>query len=90
MTGRTQKHDLLLVLGDFNAKVGCDNQGMERVTGKQVLKHQIKFSNTDHEITMDLKSNHNNKGPIELFLESILIFNSIFLQRHAQKNTSLM
>ena len=29
------KHDMLLVIGDFNAKVGADNAGYERVMGRE-------------------------------------------------------
>lgn len=32
---KTQKHDLLVVMGDFNAKVGSDNVRVERAIGKQ-------------------------------------------------------
>lgn len=31
---KTQKHDLTIIMGDFNAKVGQDNTGYERALGK--------------------------------------------------------
>ena len=32
------QHDLLLVMGDFNAKIGRDNQSFEHVIGKEGLE----------------------------------------------------
>ena len=34
---KVPKHDLLLLMGDFNAKVGTDNHGFEQHMGKQGL-----------------------------------------------------
>ncbi len=37
LIGETPKHDVLITMGDFNSKVGCDNTGKERSMGREGL-----------------------------------------------------
>ncbi|PIK59088.1 hypothetical protein BSL78_03970 [Apostichopus japonicus] len=32
---RCSRHDMVFIIGDFNAKVGCDNEGLDDIMGKE-------------------------------------------------------
>lgn len=50
MVARIFKHDLLLVVGNVNASVGCDKQGIERA----IRKHGLRIIKQNEERLMNL------------------------------------
>ena len=66
------KHDLLVVMGDLNAKVGEDNEGCESIIGK----HGIGMRNDNGEKLVDLCS-----------LNNLVITGTIFPHRQIHKQT---
>jgi hypothetical protein len=69
---KTPKHDLLIVMGDFNAKVGEDNVGVERAMGREGVD------------TM----NENGERLAELCMQSNLIIGgTIFAHKEIHKLT---
>ena len=65
-------HDMLLILGDLNAKVGSDNTGREHVTGK----HGIGTINDNGERLADFCEENN-----------LLIGGTLFQHKHIHKTT---
>lgn len=71
---RVPKHDLLIVMGDFNAKVGGNNQGRESYMGR-FGKDEM---NENGEISADFFG-----------LNNLVIAGTIFPHRNIHKNTWL-
>ena len=70
---KVSNHDILIVLGDFNAKIGCDNTGYERNMGKHGLGTR----------------NDNGERFLELCLENDLaIGGTLFQHKRIHKETS--
>jgi exonuclease III len=50
LRGKTRKRDILILIGDMNAKVGAENEDLERIMGKHGLGNQ----NRNGELFVDL------------------------------------
>ena len=69
---KVSNHDILIVLGDFNAKIGCDNTGYERNMGKHGLRTR----------------NDNEERFLEMCLENDLaIGGTLFQHKRIHKET---
>ena len=69
---KTQKHDILVIIGDLNAKVGSDVEGYERVMGK----HGVGTRNENGEKLCDFCG-----------MNDLVITGTIFPHREVHKQT---